>query len=155
MQTGVELLFYSFDCVDVFQMHRVYLFHCIMFVPVLKFFCKKSIVLPRWYWYSVLRRHDAAQKLKFHIKDLFSKCDQIRSFHRIWSHLLKNFSMEIFIFCAVRCMGNKMKRPVVHHNVARGTNCTTCLENFFFLDFLQNQFPWVDVALLQKFSQLN
>ena len=56
--------------------------------------------------------------------------------------------MEIFIFCAVRCIDNKMKRPVVYHNVARGTNCTTCLENFFFLDSLQNQFPWVDVALL-------
>ena len=30
-----------------------------------------------------------AQKVKFSIKDFFSKCDQIRSFLRIWSHLLK------------------------------------------------------------------
>ena len=30
-----------------------------------------------------------AQKMKFSIKDFFSKCDQIRSFLRIWSHLLK------------------------------------------------------------------
>ena len=28
------------------------------------------------------------QKLKFFIKDFFSKCDHIRSFLRIWSHLL-------------------------------------------------------------------
>ena len=28
-------------------------------------------------------------KMKFSIKDFFSKCDQIRSFLRIWSHLLK------------------------------------------------------------------
>ena len=30
-----------------------------------------------------------AQKMKFSIKDFFSTCDQIRSFLRIWSHLLK------------------------------------------------------------------
>ena len=29
-----------------------------------------------------------AQKMKFSIKDFFSKCDQIPSFLRIWSHLL-------------------------------------------------------------------
>ena len=41
------------------------------------------------------------QKLKFPIKDFFSKCDQIRRFLRIWSHLLKKSLMEKFIFCAV------------------------------------------------------
>ena len=35
------------------------------------------------------------------MKDFFSKCDQIRSFLRIWSHLLKKSLMENFIFCAV------------------------------------------------------
>ena len=39
--------------------------------------------------------------MKFSIKDFFSKCDQIHSFPRIWSHLLKKFFMENFIFCAV------------------------------------------------------
>ena len=43
-----------------------------------------------------------AQKMKFSIKDFFSKCDQIRSFLRIWSHLLKKSLMEYFIFCAVQ-----------------------------------------------------
>ena len=33
--------------------------------------------------------------LKFSIKDFFSKCDQIRSFLRIWSHLLKKSLMEM------------------------------------------------------------
>ena len=42
-----------------------------------------------------------AQKMKFSIKDFFSKCDQIRSFLWIWSHLLKKFLMENFIFCPV------------------------------------------------------
>ena len=44
---------------------------------------------------------DAAQKMKFSIKDFFSKYDQIRNFLRIWSHLLKKSLMENFIFCAV------------------------------------------------------
>ena len=34
-------------------------------------------------------------------KDFFIKCDQIRSFLRIWSHLLKKSLMENFILCAV------------------------------------------------------
>ena len=41
------------------------------------------------------------QKMKFSIMDFFSKCDQIRSFLRIWSHLLKKSVMKNFIFCAV------------------------------------------------------
>ena len=38
-----------------------------------------------------------AQKMKFSIKDFFSKCDKIR----IWTHLLKKSLMENFIFCVV------------------------------------------------------
>ena len=39
--------------------------------------------------------------MKFSIKEFFSKYDQIRSFQRIWSHLLMKSLMENFIFCAV------------------------------------------------------
>ena len=39
-----------------------------------------------------------AQKMKFSIKDFSIKCDQIRSFLLICSHLLKNSLMENFIF---------------------------------------------------------
>ena len=42
-----------------------------------------------------------AQKMKFSIKDFFSKCDQIRRKLQIWSHLLKKTLMENFIFCAI------------------------------------------------------
>ena len=42
-----------------------------------------------------------AQKMKFSIKDFFSKCDQIRWSRRIWSHLLNKSLMENFIFWAV------------------------------------------------------
>ena len=43
------------------------------------------------------------QKIKFSIKDFFSKCDQIRRKLWIWSYLLKKSLMENFIFCAVLC----------------------------------------------------
>ena len=39
--------------------------------------------------------------MKFSIKDFFSKFDQIRSFLRIWSHLLKKYLLKNFIFRAV------------------------------------------------------
>ena len=44
---------------------------------------------------------NTAQKMKFSIKDLFSKCGQTQSFLRIWSHLLKKSFMKDFSFCAV------------------------------------------------------
>ena len=39
--------------------------------------------------------------MKFSIKDFFNKCDQIRSFLRIWSHLRKKSLIENFFLCAV------------------------------------------------------
>ena len=47
-----------------------------------------------------------AQKMKFSIKDFFRKCEQIRSFLRIWSYLQKKSLMENFIFCAVQNTAN-------------------------------------------------
>ena len=57
----------------------------------------------------------AAQKMKFFIKDFFSKCDQtavskcdqICSFLRIWSHFLTKSLMKNFIFYAVFVVPNK------------------------------------------------
>ena len=45
---------------------------------------------------------DNTQKMKFFIKDFFSKFDKIRRKQRIWPHLLKKSLMENFIFCAMR-----------------------------------------------------
>ena len=39
------------------------------------------------------KKEYTAQKMKFSIKDFFSKYDQIRSFLQIWSHLLKKSLM--------------------------------------------------------------
>ena len=38
------------------------------------------------------------QKMKFSIKDFFSKCEQIHKKMQIWSHLLKKLLMKNFIF---------------------------------------------------------
>ena len=46
-----------------------------------------------------------AQIMKFSIKNFFSNCDQIRSFLRVWSHLLKKSLMGNFIFYAVNLKG--------------------------------------------------
>ena len=40
---------------------------------------------------NVIKTAFTAQKMKFTIKDIFSKCGQIRGKLRIWSHLLKKF----------------------------------------------------------------
>ena len=56
------------------------------------------------YWVKEVysfERTITAQKMKFSIKDFFSNCEQIRRLLRIWSHLLKKFLMENFIFCTV------------------------------------------------------
>ena len=39
--------------------------------------------------------------MKFSIKDFFCKCDQIRRKLEIWSHLLKKFLIENFLFGSV------------------------------------------------------
>ena len=59
---------------------------------------RKIIIASMIYWM------DAAQKLKFSIKDFFSKCDQIHSKLQIWSRLLEKSLMENFIFCAVEIL---------------------------------------------------
>ena len=40
--------------------------------------------------------------MNFSLEDFFSKCDQIRSFLRTWSRLMKKSLIENFIFCAVK-----------------------------------------------------
>ena len=49
--------------------------------------------------HAILFLSKTAQKMKFSIKEFLSKCDQIRSFLRIWSNLLMKFLMENFFFC--------------------------------------------------------
>ena len=67
--------------------------------PLLKFWYISN------YWPSITATKlttNTAQKMKFSIKDFFSKCNQTRRKLRIWSHLLKKSLMENFILYAVK-----------------------------------------------------
>ena len=54
--------------------------------------------------------------MKFSIEDFFNNCDQICSFLRIWSHLLKKSIMENFIFCTVIVNQCRTKNLWSSHN---------------------------------------
>ena len=53
--------------------------------------------------------------MKFSIKDFFGKCDQIRSFLWIWSHLLKKSLMDNFILCSVNITFAIYKMSLIFH----------------------------------------
>ena len=73
---------------------------CIVFTKNNKIFKKKKNGQ-----YTIFRQFlpKFGQKSIFQIfiKDFFSKCDQISSFRRIWSHLMNKSLMENFIFYVV------------------------------------------------------
>ena len=50
-------------------------------------------------YFQLAATQNTAHKMKFSIKDFFSKYDQIRWKLRVWSHLLKKSIIEKFIFC--------------------------------------------------------
>ena len=52
---------------------------------------------------DILRKYQSLRKMKFSIKDFFSKCDQI-----IRRHLLKQSLKETFIFCTVNLILRKI-----------------------------------------------
>ena len=56
-----------------------------------------------------------ARKMKFSIKDFFSKYDQIRRKLQILSYLLKKSLMENFIFCAVYHVHQKSSWKSIYH----------------------------------------
>ena len=68
----------------------------------------------KWVKEYAINPYKTAQRVKFSIKDFFSKCDQIRSFLRIWSHLLKKSLMENFIFMQLWDKNTQVKTKWVH-----------------------------------------
>ena len=66
---------------------------------------------PQYYYRGIDIGH-TAQKMKFSIKDFFSKCDQTHMKLRIWSHLLKKSLLESFIFCGVEEEGDLFSCPI-------------------------------------------
>ena len=49
----------------------------------------------------------SVQKMKFSIKNFFSKCDEISSFPQTWSHLWEKSLREIFIFLSCQFLAER------------------------------------------------
>ena len=92
-----EITQYQLQCQERMQFYL----QCVQYCMVV--FAAKQIlvsnILSKTGYHEKWERY-TAQKMKFSIKDFFSKCDQVRSFLRIRSHLLRKSLMENFICCA-------------------------------------------------------
>ena len=86
-----------------------------------------------------LKQIHTAQKIKFFIKDFLCKCDQIHSFLRIWSNLLKKSLMENFI--VVQCQ-RRIQKSAKHLRQRRFCEKSKLLTvnafNYYFFKFLLN-----------------
>ena len=81
IQIGMnDIFFIYYNDKTIFDIFFVSLIENIAFF--LDFFCIVTKVV------EVGGGPNTVPKIKFYIKDFFSKCDPIRSFLRIWSHLL-------------------------------------------------------------------
>ena len=87
--------------------------------------------------------------MKFSIKGFFSKYDQIRSFLRIWSLLLKKSLMENFIFCAVY---SKDIRRRFYSNKASDIDHKKQLQPSRFLGFHLTKNAFKVIPFLQFFA---
>ena len=76
----------------------VYLIHLI--IDLVAEYMRMTYIELAYDVYTIVCTTWPTQKMKLPIKDFFSKCNQIHSFPRIWSHLLKKSFMKNFIFCA-------------------------------------------------------
>ena len=85
--------------------------------------------------------------MKFHIKDFFSKCDQICSFLRIWSHLIKKSLIEISIFCAVLSL-------LIQHLLFFYIK-----HSFFFINYMHSlyiyHYFWVTALIIFDYYSIN
>ena len=78
---------------------------------------------------SQLNGHCTAQRMKFSVKDFCSKYDQIHSFLRFRSHLLKKSLIENFIFCAVlefALLKNLQHNTIKVTEMAQGESFLSC-----------------------------
>ena len=105
-------------------------------------------------------RPNTAQKMKFSIKDFFSKCDQICSFLQIRLHLLKKSLMKNFIFYAVKilqtlvkeifvCLANFIENPIILGNSPNEVRFPLVVLNF--KD--ENNFDKINLSLLPSLSK--
>ena len=78
--------------------------------------------------------------MKFSMKGFFSKCGQIRSFLRVWPHLLKKSLLKNFIFCAVFSLSIYFIK-VFEKTISNGeTENRFIHDGFFLVKFISNVF---------------
>ena len=100
-----------------------------------------------------------AQKMKFSIKDFFSKCDQIGRKLWIWSHLLNKSLMKDYIFCAVSvwiisCMNIRFvnnRLPISCHSSCSTKYKTMSFDTLTGFDILFFFKSWTVTGLLIRF----
>ena len=95
----------AYNCIKKETLAQVFLVNSAKFLrtpflPNTSWLLLLSVEIDLQCFLKVTQFYDTAQKMKFSIH-FFSKCDQICSFLRIWSHLLKKSLMEIFFFCSM------------------------------------------------------
>ena len=113
---------------------------------------------PGWWqtspWKVIVKKSSkvfTTQKMKFSIKDFCSKCDQIRSFLRIWLHLLKKPLMENFMFCAVIITVDKLLGWSFHWTILP---LSLGLDNKFWGSFLPGIFPKDEISCKTKLAHI-
>ena len=98
-----------FYCCYYYHYYYCFYYHIYEFLNTFSFFVLFQFC---FFFLILIKQRLTAQKMKFSIKEFFSKCDQIRRKLWIWSHLLQKSLMENFIFCAVVCSHMKRLRLV-------------------------------------------
>ena len=95
--------------------------------------------------------------MMFSSKDFSSKCDQIRSFLQIWSHLLKKYLMRNLIFCAVLCSSGILSFIICVYYLVHCMKYKlfASLENCLRLNLILNSFPEVYAPKRIKWFTLN
>ena len=109
-----------------------------------------------FFWrHRILLMRPTRQKVKFSIKNFFSECDQIRSFLRIWSHLLTKSLMENFSFCAVTILLIRINQIVYPRgNLRVGKRFDTLESNpkIYMVKFLSYSRWFLTVHLMENIS---
>ena len=86
---------------------------------------------------SVWPSPNTTQKIKFCIKDFFSKSDQIGSSLWIWPHLLKKSLTENFIFCTVQVVFRQIWNEWTLFVTRAGTFDTVAFRKPFFEPYIE------------------
>ena len=83
---------WSYPIINLSEFHDPVMF-------MYKLVLRKAFVFPEFSCGKINKEFFA--KMKFSMKDFFSKCDHIHSFQRIWLHLLKKSLIENYFFFAI------------------------------------------------------